>query len=113
MLVIDAYNKWSEAYAMSSTTGQATVQQLRRIFVTHGLPQMIVSQFVSEEFKQFCCSRGIEHNTIAPYHPCSNGEAKQLVEIFKQSIDKANPKTAFQLQDAVIDFFAKFQSTPI
>ena len=79
---------------------------------------MIVSdngpQFVSEEFKQFCSSRGIQHNTIAPYHPRSNGEAERLVETFKQSIDKANPKTAAQLQDAVvIEFLAKYpRSTP-
>ena len=78
---------------------------------------MIVSdngpQFVSEEFKQFCTSRGIQHNTIAPYHPRSNGEAERLVETFKQSIDKANPKTASQLQDAVIEFLAKYRSTPL
>ena len=116
LLVIDAYSKWPEVYAMSYTTAQATVQQLRKIFATHGLPQMIASdngpQFVSEEFKRFCCARGIQHNTIAPYHPRSNGEAERLVETFKQSIDKANPKTASQLQDAVIDFLAKYRSTP-
>ena len=116
LLLIDAYSKWPEVHAMSSTTAQATVQQLRGIFATHGLPQMIVSdngsQFVSEEFKQFCTSRGIQHNTIAPYHPRSNGEAERLVETFKQSIDKANPRTASQLQDAVIEFLAKYRSTP-
>ena len=91
---------------MSSTTAQAMIQQLRKIFATHGLPQMIVSdndpQFVSDEFHKFCSSRGIQHNTIAPYHPRSNGEAERLVETFKRSIDKANPKTASQLQDTVI-----------
>jgi len=116
LLVIDAYSKWPEVHAMSATTAQATVQQLRKIFAIHGLPQMIVSdngpQFVSEEFEQFCSSRGIRHNTIAPYHPRSNGEAERLVETFKKSIDKANPKTASQLQDAVIDFLAKYRSTP-
>ena len=115
-LLIDVYSKWPEIHAMSSTTAQATVQQLRRIFATHGLPQMIVSdngpQFASEEFEQFCTSRGIQHNTIAPCHPCSNGEAERLVETFKQSIDKANLKTASQLQDAVIEFLAKYRSTP-
>ena len=58
------------------------MQQLRKIFATHGFPQMIVydnyPHFVSEEFKEFCSSRGIQHNTIAPYHPCSNGEAERL-----------------------------------
>ena len=97
---------------MSSTTAQAIVQQLRKTFATHGLPQTIVTdngpQFVSEEFKQFCTSRHIQHTTIAVYHHRSNGEAKWLVETFKQSIDKANLKTASQLQDAVIEFLAKY-----
>ena len=102
LLLIDAYSKWLEVHAMSSSTAQATVQQLKKIFATHGrLPQMIISdngpQFVSEEFKPFSSSRGIQHNTVAPHHPRSNGEAERLVETFKQSIDKANPKTATQL----------------
>ena len=46
LLLIDAYSKWPEVHAMSSTTAQATVQQLRKIFATHGLPQMIVSIMV-------------------------------------------------------------------
>ena len=83
-VIIDAYGKWPEVHAMSSNTAQATVQQLRKIFATHGLPQMIVSdngpQFVSEEFKEFCSSRGTQHNTIAPYHSRSNGEAERLME---------------------------------
>jgi len=81
------------------------------------LPQMIISDnspnLCQKNLDSFVCSpRGIQHNTIAPYHPRSNGEAERLVEIFKQSIDKANPKTASQLQDAVIDFLARYQSTP-
>ena len=86
LLLIDAYSKWPEVHAMSSTAVQVTVQQLRRIFATHGLLHMIISdngpQFVSKEFKQFCSSRGIQHNNIAPHHPCSNSEAEQLVETF-------------------------------
>ena len=81
LLIIDAFINWPEVNTMSSATPQATVQQLRNIYATHGLPQMIVSdngpQFVSEEF---CSSRGIQHNTIVPYHLHSNGEAKRLVE---------------------------------
>ena len=57
------------------------------------------------------CPRSL-NNSIAPYHPYSNGESGWLMETFKQSIDKANPKTASQLQDAVIEFLAKYRSTP-
>ena len=35
LLLIDAYSKWPEVHAMSSTTAQATVQQLRKIFGCH------------------------------------------------------------------------------
>ena len=34
------------------------------------------------------------------------------MDAFKQSVDKANPKTASQLQDAVTEFLDKYRSTP-
>ena len=83
LLIIDAFIKWPEVNPMSSTIPQATVQQLRNISAPYGLPHMIISdngpQFVFEEFKQFCSSRGVQHNTTAPYHPQTNGEAERLV----------------------------------
>ena len=32
LILIDAYSKWPEIYAMSATTAQATIHQLRKIF---------------------------------------------------------------------------------
>ena len=114
-LFIDAYSKWTEIQAMSETTTEVTIQQLCKIFSAHGLPEQIITdngpQFVSEQFEKFCRLRGIQHNITVPYHPRSNGEAKKLVETFKLSINKADPKTATKLGSSVIDFLAKYNLT--
>ena len=57
LVIVDAKSKWLEVLAMSSTTAEATVQALRFVFSTHGLPEEIVSdngpQFIVQEFKDF------------------------------------------------------------
>ena len=82
---------------MSTTTAQATIQQLCKIFSAHGLPEQLITdsgpQFVAEDFKHFCQTGGIQHTLMAPYHPCSNGKAERLVKTFKLGINKADPKT--------------------
>ena len=40
-ILIDAYIKWPEIYAMSATTAQVTIRQLRKIFAIHGLPELL------------------------------------------------------------------------
>ena len=116
MLVMDAYSKWPEVCIMESTTAETTIKQLQHIFATHGLPLQIVTdngpQFVADKFQQFCLSRGIQHTTTTPYHPRSNGEAERLVQTFKAAVDKANPKSSTELQDCVVNFLARYRSTP-
>jgi len=51
-------------------------------------------------------SWGIQHITTTPYHPRSNGDAERLVQTFKNYIDKADPRTATELQDCVVNFLA-------
>jgi len=115
LVLIDAYSKWPEIHSMP-TTSEATILQLCKIFPVHDLPEQIITdngpQFVSTEFESFCNSRGIRHNTMAPYHLRSNGEAERLVETFKLGINKADPKTSVQLKSSVIDFLTKCRSTP-
>ena len=56
-LVVDAHSKWVEIIEMKSTTTTATIEVLRGLFASYGLPTQLVSdngpQFVSEEFSQF------------------------------------------------------------
>ena len=41
--VIDAYSKWIELHPTSITSATTTIEKLRQVFATHGLPNMVVS----------------------------------------------------------------------
>ena len=90
LIVVDAYSKWIEVEMMNCSTASATVSRLRRIFATHGLPLVLVSDngssFVGEVFEQFMTKNGIRHIFSAPYHPASNGQAERMVRTFKESM---------------------------
>ena len=55
LILIDAYSKWPDIYAVSATTAQATIQQLRKVFAAYGLPKLLITdngtQFVASEFE--------------------------------------------------------------
>ena len=57
LIIIDAKSKWLEVLCMSSTTAEATINALRTVFATHGLPEELVTdngaQFIAQEFKDF------------------------------------------------------------
>ena len=50
---------------MSSTTTQATLDQLRSVFARWGIPQQLVSdngpQFVANEFERFLSLNNVKH----------------------------------------------------
>ena len=77
LVVVDGHSKWIECHAMSNITSASTINKLREIFATHGLPETVVSDngtnFVSAEFEDFMRQNGIIHKTSAPFHPASNG----------------------------------------
>nr|XP_029715100.1 uncharacterized protein K02A2.6-like [Aedes albopictus] len=52
--------------------------------------------FSSEEFQDFCSSRGIKHLRTAPYSPCSNGAAENAVKTAKNAMKKLSSDPAFQ-----------------
>ncbi|XP_032081537.1 uncharacterized protein K02A2.6-like, partial [Thamnophis elegans] len=92
MIVVDAYSKWVELVIMTSTTAESTVRALRKMFATHGLPDVIVSdngpQFTSTTFQEFLAEQGIRHAATAPYHPASNGRAERAVRSAKEALGR-------------------------
>ena len=90
LLVSDAHSKWPEIIAMKSTTANKTIEELRKLFASYGLPEQIVTdngpQFVSEEFATFTKANGVKHIKSAPYHPSTNGAVERLVQTFKKSM---------------------------
>ena len=59
---------------MMTTIAEGIIVELRRVFVTHGLPKQLVldngAQFTSDTFQQFLKENGIkmsvQHHTIHP-----------------------------------------------
>ena len=88
LIIVDAYSKWMDVVMMTSTTSENTINALRYLFSSYGLPVEIVSdngpQFVSEEFEIFLKENGVRHIRSAPYHPASNGEAERAVRTFNR-----------------------------
>ena len=93
LVVVDAYSKWLEVKTVESAISQRTIQLLRSMFATHGLPELLVtdngSVFTSAEFKEFMQKNGIIHVTSAPYHPASNGLAERAVQTLKEGLKKS------------------------
>lgn len=94
-IVVDALSKWVELELMPSTTSEATVRVLHRLFATHGIPDVVVSnngpQFTSAIFQSFLASLGIRHAPVAPYHSAGNGLAEQAVRSAKDTLAHLTP----------------------
>ena len=115
LLVVDAKSKSIEVFPMSSTTASTTIRALRFLFVTHGLPEVIVSdngpQFVAQEMKDFLKSSGIRHCLSSPYHPASNGEVERAVRTFKESMKTMKDEPGTQA-NILARFLLSYRTTP-
>ena len=100
---------------MSSTTAERTIIELRKLFATHRLSTLVVTdngtQFTSQEFTEFLKLNGIQHYKSAPYHPTTNGEAERYVQTFKQAMraTKDDPGT---LSTKLMRFLLAYRTTP-
>jgi len=114
LVVVDSHSKWIEAPVVNSATSQATIEKLRLIFATHGLPEVIVSDngpaFTSEEFDAFVRGNGIKHLTSAPYHPASNGLAERAVQTVKKALRKDSGEVSLETQ--ISRFLFRYRITP-
>ena len=114
LVVVDSYSKWPVIIEMTSTTSSATINELRSVFATYGLPRVFVTddgpQWRSEEFANFMNTNGVKHITGAPYHPETNGLAENMVKTFKRSL-KASRAANLSVPHA-LQFLLTYRTTP-
>ncbi|XP_037930616.1 uncharacterized protein K02A2.6-like [Teleopsis dalmanni] len=95
-IVVDAHSKWVEVKITSTINAIRTIELMREIFATHGIPDTIVSDngrtFVSEEFEKYLKLSGIKHIRTAPYHPSSNEQAES--NILSRHIDQLHKRVS-------------------
>ena len=113
LVIIDAHSKWLEVFPVSSANSTQTTTVLRKVFSTHGIPEIIVSDngsaFTSSEFEVFTKQNGIRHLKSAPYHPSTNGLAERAVQIFKRGMKKSAPA---ELNTKLARFLLHYRTTP-
>ena len=113
LVLVDAYSKWLEVLPVKSPTTRSTVEALRTVFATHGLPEMLVTDFgtafTSREFKDFTSRDTIRHVTTSPYHPSSNGLAERAAQPFKKAFKKLAPDS---VNRKLAQFFLQYRLTP-
>ena len=65
IVIVDAHSKWLDVALVTTPSSQQAIKILRNLFVTHGLPEMVVSDngsaFTSAEFQTFVKRNGIRH----------------------------------------------------
>ncbi|OWF38171.1 Uncharacterized protein K02A2.6 [Mizuhopecten yessoensis] len=115
MIVADAHSKWLDVIRMSSTTTTSSINALRYLFASYGLPKELVSdngpQFTAAEFTTFLKENGVRHILSATYHPSSNGEAERAVRTFKQAM-KSMAWEGGTLNQKLASFLLSYRTTP-
>ena len=113
LVLIDSHSKWLEVHPVMAATSAITIEKLRYIFLTHGLPNMIASDngsvFTSKEFADFVKHNGIAHAKASPHHPSTNGLAECTVQTFKSSMKKFTEGT---LENKLSHFLFHYRLTP-
>ena len=113
LIIVDAFSKWLEIVPVKKATSSVTIDKLRGICSTHGLPDTIVTDnaavFTSSEMKEFFSCNGIKHITSAPYHPASNGLAERAVQTFKSALKRSREGS---LETRIQRFLFDYRITP-
>jgi len=78
-------DKGKELAIMGSTTAQALILSLERMFPTHGLPEKITSDneppFQSHEFNHFLRMKGIIHHKVTSLWPQANSWVESFMNV--------------------------------
>ena len=92
LMIVNALSKYIDAHVLSSPSSSETERMLRRTFVTHGSPHVIVSDnassFTIKEFSKFCALNDIKDVRCALYHPFSSELAECVVPTIKRMLKK-------------------------
>lgn len=114
LITVDSHSKWLDVQVMQSISSSKTIERLRIMFATHGLPQQIISDngpsFTSEEFQRFMKENGIRHITSAPYHSSTNGLAERAVQTVKQGL--RHMQGPGSVEEKLARFLLKYRITP-
>ena len=100
-------------YVTPRSTSTISINKLRMMFSTHGIPDTILSDnasaFVGQEFQNCCRVTGIQHITMSPHHPSSNGHAERAAGFVKEGVKRMD---GGDLETKLACFLLDYRFTP-
>ena len=115
LVVIDKQSRYPEVEQINSTAAKPTINKLRKIMATYGIPRRLESDggppFQSKEFAEFAEEMGFQHHVVTPEHARANGE----VEAFMKMVNKTEQIAKLQgknTKTAMIEMLMGYRSTP-
>ena len=110
LIVVNSHSKWLDVIFVLIANSVTTIRELRKLFATHGIPEIVVSDngtaFTSVEFM---ARNGIRHLRTAPYHPATNGLAECAVHTFKTAMRKSSNSS---IDARLARFLFHYRTTP-
>ena len=90
--MVDYYSRWFDIKKLSDETSHSVIKALKEVFVTHGIPDVIMSdngpQYSAEAFRQFAAAYHFTHVTSSPKFHQANGEVERAIRTAKSMLRK-------------------------
>ena len=88
LVVVDKRTRYPDVEVVKSTSAKPTIQALRKMFTTHGIPRRVESDngppFNSTQFAEFAQELGFHHHRVTPEHAQANGEAESFMKVLNK-----------------------------
>ena len=115
LVLIDDYSRFPAVQLVRSTSSNAFIPCLDKIFAEYGIPEVVRSDngppFNSHEFNEFLKHLGFTHRKVAPYWPRANGEVGRFMRTIKKVIKAAVMERKTWKQE-MYKFLRNYRATP-
>ncbi len=94
LIIVDYFSEYFEIERMEQTTGRKIIEQNKKWFSTHGIPDQVTSDngppWNGHEWTAFADQYDFNHTPISPLHSQSNGMVEKSVDIAKRMLIKCH-----------------------
>ena len=118
LVMIDKYSRYPAVEIVRSTSADAVVPHIDKVFSTHGFPERVLTDggppfngTGSHPYYQYMKWAGVDSRRVAPEDPEANGLAENFMKVIKKVwqsalVEKKNPR------QELYKFLRNYRSTP-
>ena len=117
LLVVDAFSKWPEAFALSSCDAITVARVLyKEIFCRYGAPSVLISDrganFMASLVQALCTLFGVKRNMTSPYRPQCNAVCERLNSQINRALRTYVNSQQDDWPDVLPGILMAFRNTP-